>query len=237
MTTPHEMMPEYPRTLHLPHKANAKRDDLIASYDECKVIFTQPTSVECKIDGANSAMSILDGHPLIRNRNHILDKAYSKAKNASKMQFSSIWGWWYERRESFELLADTGPYTVYGDWMYMAHGMIYERLPSLFMTYDIYDYEVHKFLDPKKAREIIADCGFDTSPILAYGPVDSFEQLEELANGLDSFSDQPREGVYLKVSDGEHITHRFKMVREGFEQGKLLDQSKITRNNVVKEKG
>ena len=34
--------------------------------------------------------------------------------------------------------------------------------------------------------------------------------------------DKKREGVIVKVSDGEVITHRFKMVRQGFDQGCLL---------------
>ena len=229
------LLPEYPRTRHVPHKANAKRDDLVCTLDECKAIWTQPTAVSEKIDGSQCRMTIYDGNPVIGNRNHILNKAYSKAKTASKMQFSMVFNWWYEHYSAFRYLAEAGPYSVYGDWMYMQHGMHYDRLPSLFMTYDLYDYDAHEFLESKKAYEILQECGFSTVPLLHFGPLDSFEQLEELANELSPFSStEKREGVYLKVCDGKYVIERFKMVREGFEQGKYLDQAKITRNKVLK---
>jgi hypothetical protein len=230
----HNVLPEYPRTRHLPHKANAKRDDLIASYDECKLIFTQPTAIEEKVDGASCGMTIWEGHPLIRNRNHILNKAYSKKKNASKEQFSSIWTWWYDHRSNFKVLSEMGPYSVYGEWMWMAHGMIYNALPSLFLTYDLYDYERGIFVEPGEALATLAVCGFETVPLLSYDPVESFEQLETLANCPSAFTTQQREGIYLKVVHGNQVTHRFKMVREDFEQGKFLDSEKLMRNKLLK---
>jgi hypothetical protein len=229
------ILPEYPRTRSLPHKANAKRDDCICTLDECKSIWTQPVGISEKCDGANCRMTIFDDQPVIGNRNHILDKAYSheKIRNASKLQFSSIWGWWYQHKELFDALAESGPYSVYGDWMYMQHGMHYDLLPSLFMTYDVYDYEARAFLDPKLATGILEECGFSIVPFLHYGPVESFEQLEVMANGLTPFAtDSKREGVYLKVSDGKHVIDRFKMVREGFEQGKFLSQKTMIRNKL-----
>jgi atypical dual specificity phosphatase len=228
-----EILPEYPRTHHLPHKANAKRDDLIASLDECKVIFSEITSVEEKVDGSACGMSMLDDQPLIRNRNHILNKAYSKVKNSSKAQFSSVWNWWYENRKAFNLLLESGPYSVYGEWMYMAHGMIYDNLPSMFIAYDIWDFEERHFIDPKKTREVLTFCGFAESPILHYCRVESFEQLEKLTKATSVFDSlKQREGCYLKVTDGKKVTARFKMVGEDFVQGKYLDRNKITRNNI-----
>lgn len=177
---------------------------------------------------------MVDGHPLIGNRNHFLNKAYSGRRNASQMQFSRIFSWWYEHKHLFDALDEIGPYSVYGDWMYMQHGMEYTQLPSLFVAYDVYDYEAHKFLDVLKADTILRDVGFAVAPLLYYGPLDSFEQLEALANESSSFADERREGVYLKVCDGEYVTNRFKMVRADFEQGKYLDQTRILRNKVSK---
>lgn len=237
MKTPHleRIIPEYPRTRHLPHKANAKRDDLIATLDEVKAIWVCDTAVQEKIDGAQCRMAMVDGHPVIGNRNHILDKAYSKSKirNASKKQFTSIWGWWYEHRHLFEALEESGPFSVYGDWMYMQHGMCYDALPSLFMAYDVYDHEVGQFLNVRTADELLRGCGFSVVPLLHYGPIDGFEQLELLANEPTPYAEgQKREGVYLKVCNSDYVTERFKMVRDGFEQGKYLSQTGIMRNEV-----
>ena len=41
-----------------------------------------------------------------------------------------------------------------------------------------------------------------------------------------------REGVYVKVGDGRWVTHRFKMVRQGFIAGSHFS----TRPDVVKNK-
>lgn len=235
MTDLQRILPEYERTKHLPFKANAKRDDLICSLDNCNSIWTQPAGVSEKVNGASCRMTIFDDQPLIGNRNHILDKAYSheKIRNSSKLQFSSIWGWWYKHKVLFEALEEAGPYSVYGDWMYMQHGMHYDLLPSLFMTYDVYDYEVGKFLDPKVAMKILEECGFSVVPLLHYGPLDSFEQLEVMANEPTPFAtNAKREGVYLKVTDGKYVVDRFKMVREGFEQGKYLSQKTMLRNKL-----
>jgi ATP-dependent RNA circularization protein (DNA/RNA ligase family) len=227
--------PDYPRTRHLPFQANAKRDDLVASSQEAKIVFERSEiDVTEKIDGASCRMTMIEGQPLIGNRNHILDKSYAstKRKNASKMQFAPIWNWWYTHKECFEFLSSKGPYTVYGDWMYMAHGMIYDNLPSLFMCYDLFDYEKQIFIDTLDARIILKDCGFHCVPLLKYGCLDSYEELAELCNMESQFSYEKREGVYVKVSSGGAVTERFKMVRPDFSQGSLLNQTRIIRNNV-----
>jgi RNA ligase len=228
----HDIIPEYPRTKHLCFKANAKRDDLIASPEECKSIWTSNVATQEKIDGANCRMSLdveTNGalHPLIGNRQHIINKSYSseKIRTPAKQQFKPTWNWWYEHKENFNKLDELGPYSVYGDWMYMQHGMHYDLLPSLFMTYDVYDYRARAFLDPKLALAILEECGFSVVPLLHYGPIESFEQLETWANEPTPFAtDAKREGIYLKVSNGTHVVDRFKMVREGFEQGKYLSE-------------
>jgi len=234
--TEKEVLPTYPRTLHLPWKANAARGDLVADQKDCALIFTSPNlRVDEKIDGANCGMVLLDGECLIRNRDHILRKGYTKDTPA-KQQFKSVWTWFYAHKDEFELLASIGPYSVYGDWMVAQHGLEYDRLPSLFMTYDLFDHDKGKWLDSQKAKEILQTCGFHTVPEVHSGAVDSWEQLEELANQPSPFTSLGhREGLYLKVSDGKYITHRFKMVRESFKQGGLWSESEINRNTVVKE--
>ncbi len=187
---------------------------------------------EEKIDGANAGMVLgEDGHPIIRNRDHILTKGYLKDTPA-KLQFRSIFNWFYDHKKSFEKLQNIGPYSVYGDWMYMAHGMQYDLLPSLFVTYDLYQYDVDKFVDSTIAREILADCGFTVIQRLEIEDLTS-DKLIELANESSQYvKDGKREGIYVKVSDGQWITHRFKLVREDFVQGALF--SDVLVKNKVK---
>lgn len=116
--------------------------------------------------------------------------------------------------------------------MIQQHGMSYDSLPDWFIAYDIYDWEESKYIDPEKADVFLAECGFARLPIIHKGKVD-YQTLETLANEKSLFdSQQQREGVIVKVSDGEFITTKFKMVRQGFEQGCLLGDT-IARNKLA----
>lgn len=226
------ILPEFPRTRHLPWKPNTVRGDLVVSEDEAKVIFENPhTFVQEKVDGANSGMALVNGEPIIRNREHILRKGFVKDTPAKK-QFASIWGWFYDHRDNFKTLNDLlGPVSVYGEWMVQIHGMVYDSLPDWFLAYDVYDYETEKFFDPQVAVDALQKSGFSVVPTLKIG-VSSYEELEILANSNSLFTSSPREGVYVKVSNSKWQVDRFKMVRQGFIQGGLFD-NKILRKNCL----
>jgi ATP-dependent RNA circularization protein (DNA/RNA ligase family) len=231
-------LPEYPRTLHLPHKPNAKRDDLVASYNDVEDIFTsENVYIEEKIDGANSAMMLISrGHdevPLIRNRSHILSKGYNKATPA-KAQFSSIWNWFYENKDKFKALNELLGFEagVYGEWLYALHGIRYDKLPNLFMPFDIYNPIEGYYLDTGISRKALEDVGFEIIPLLHKGRIQNFEQLEELCEQNSPFASERREGVYIKITDGIKIVKRFKMVRSDFVQGCNWSDKTITRNGL-----
>lgn len=230
-------LPEYPRTLHLPHKPNAKRDDLVASLVDVKDIFVSDNVyVEEKIDGANSAMMLLANDvPLIRNRSHILSKGYNKATPA-KAQFSSIWGWFYENKDKFKELNELLGFEagVYGEWLYALHGIKYDKLPNLFVPFDIYNPIERHYLDTGIGRKALEDVGFEIIPLLHKGKVDNFEQLEEFCEQFSPFASERREGVYIKVTDGLKIIGRFKKVRPDFVQGCNWSDKMITRNGLRK---
>lgn len=90
-------------------------------------------------------------------------------------------------------------------------------------TYDVYDWEKGYYIDPKKADTVLRECGFFVVPTLFYGKLNGYETLETMANGQSEFTvGAKREGIVVKVSNGEAVTTKFKMVRQGFEQGCLL---------------
>lgn len=232
-----EILPAYPRTPHVPWKAPTfPGEGYVATFAECMSLFSSPfVRVDEKIDGSNCGMALVDGFPLIRNREHILRKGYRKDTPA-KMQFKSVWTWFYGHKHNFEALASQGNYSVYGDWMYAQHGLEYDLLPSLFMTYDLFDYAAKRWLDSHSAKEILRDCGFSTAPELHVGSLIGWAQLEDMTNQPSPFTTKGnREGVYVKVSDGRWIIQRFKMVREGFKQGGLWSDSVIRPNVVIGE--
>lgn len=226
------ILPSYPRTPHLPHKPNASGDDLVAPESEATVLFGAHICVEEKIDGASVGVAVLDGHPVVRNRDHILRKGYVK-NTAAKKQFASLWNWFYDHQDQIESLV---PYSIYGEWLVAQHGIYYSRLPDWFVPYDLYDPEVGQFLSPVKARELLTQAGF-AIPVLRFLGIfeGSYTDLETWANSPAAWADEKAEGIYIKVCGEEYVTHRFKMVREDFQRGALWNPKQLTRNKVCNE--
>lgn len=231
-----EIIPDYPRTRHLPWNPNAQREDLVATKAESKIIFTSSRMVvEEKIDGANCGMCVYDDHPLIRNRNSFIHKGNNKVRTPAKMQFASIFNWFYENIDKFKVLNNSLGYevSIYGEWLYALHGIKYDQLPSYFVAFDVYDFNKRIFLDPLFARSHLNNAGFNVVPLLHEGPVEDWTQLEELCQKPSLFSTtDTREGVYVKIGNGKELTHRFKMVRPDFVQGCNWSKTSITKNKV-----
>lgn len=237
-----KVLPDFPRTSHLPYKAvfgvNLSSDDSIASPESSSVIFTDlPIFIEEKIDGANCGMCLYEGHPVIRNRSHILNKGYLKDTPA-KIQFRYAWNWFYDNKEKFEKLNELAGFEVgvYGEWLYALHGIRYDKLPSYFVAYDLFDWYPLKFIATSKARELLVAAGFSVPPLLHTGKVESWEQLETLCNEQSAFSTiDKREGLYVKISDsdGKYLADRYKMVRSDYVQGCNWDLRTITKNKLA----
>ncbi len=230
-----KILPDYPRTRHLPWKPNTARGDLVATNIEiANVLKSDKVQVTEKVDGAQCGMALYEGHPVIRNSDHILAKGYVKETPAKK-QFASVFNWFYKHQDRFEKLNQiAGPVGVYGEWMVAQHGLEYDNLPELFLTFDLYNYESGLFVAAARAREALLESGFTVVPQLYYGKLESLEQLEVLSNEPSPFTTKgPREGVYVKVSDDWWVTDRYKMVRQGFVQGALWDKKQLKRNAVT----
>lgn len=224
-------LPAYPRTPHLPYKPNMSKDDILANEKDTHVFFGYHTTIEEKIDGASVGLAVIDDHPIVRNRDHILNKGFVK-DTAAKKQFTSLWNWYYKNEDKFKSLKG---YSVFGEWVLAQHGIHYTKLPDWFIAYDLYDPKKDCFLSPVLSRKILVDAGFFVPVLRFQGEFDeNYEKLEEYANMQSSWSDEKSEGIYLKVCDGERMLHRFKMVREDFVRGLLWNPKEIRKNTCVK---
>jgi atypical dual specificity phosphatase len=225
-------MPAFVRTPHLPYKPNCTHDDLLATHEEVASVFLTECRVYEKVDGSNLGMCLWEDHPAVRTKSHILRKGFL-GKTPAKNQYRSVFNWFHDHMDRFQKLADEFPLppVVYGEWMYMSHGILYDNLPDLFIAFDIWDGS--DFVEPDRSRSLLADCGFSTPPELYRGPVQSYGQLESLCNGDSEWvlsGDRRREGVYVKQG-----TDRFKMVRSDFVPGKYFEASdagEMVRNRV-----
>jgi hypothetical protein len=228
------VLPPYPPTLHYPYKPNLKPGDKVATVTDTEILRTAKVYIQEKVDGASCGMSLLDDHPSIRGKKHLFRKGFNK-ETPSVKQFADVWNWFKKHQHLFEKLNDElGLASVYGDWMVAQHGIEYDRLPSYFLTYDIYDPQQGKFLDTRLAQTILTRIGFAVTPIVYEGKFPTEEHLDLLLNGDTIFSTKAkREGLYIKVSDGQWITHRFKMVRPGFVPGALFLKDDFLRNTLI----
>lgn len=230
------LLPEYPRTLHLPHKPNISHGDAVAMVDEAAVVFHAPKIVvDEKVDGAGCAMALVNGHPLIRSREHFLRKGYRK-ETPAKMQFVNVWGWFYEHIDLFRALEkEMAGVSVYGEWMVAQHGIEYDRLQSWFYAFTLYDQDEQRYVDPELSRRVLEGVGFTMPPLIHVGQVKSYEQLEAWTQEPSALaSNALREGIYLKIGDGRWLTDYFKMVRTDYERGALWDGKRLKKNRVLK---
>lgn len=228
------ILPDFPRTQHLPLEPNATSDDRVASEREMKDFLAQPhVYIQEKIDGANSGIALYNGHPLVRNRNHILNKAYAPRKTPAQTQFSAIWTWFYTNQKKLEKLEKKLGFlpSVYGEWLFAQHVIAYDKLPDWFIAYDIYDHERKLFIDPNDAIEALKSVGFATAPNLAVD-VRNTSELLALRDGPSAFADTPREGIYLKSSDGLKVTGRFKMVAPWYKSDDDWNKKALTKNKL-----
>lgn len=234
-------LPKFPRTFHLPIEPNASRDDLIAPPDSLEILKDHSLVVEEKVDGANVGISVYKGEPLIRNRNHILNKGYGRKDTPAKKQYAPLWNWFYANMDKFaeaEKLLGFTP-AIYGEWLYARHTIEYDKLPDWFIAYDIYDPEGRYFLGPDYYRDILSTAGFSVVPKVAWGPV-AAEELLMLRDEQSEFSStSQREGLYLKTTSeyfqfGQKCGKRLKMVRNAFITDDHWNNKLLVTNKVIK---
>lgn len=218
-------LPEYVRTPHLPG-SRADADDIFAdSSDLARIFHCKDLWIEEKIDGANVGIGIVDGHPIARNRRNILTKG-KQPKNPSGKQFLPLWNWIESHKDAIVELSD---YTIYGEWLWMAHGIQYTQLPAYFVAFDLYDYTKNSFVPIEESRKMLQDVGFATPPLIHRGEIDSIERLEEMVHSPSVYEPScSREGIYLRIADS-----RYKMVRHDFVPGKFW-QEKIIKNSLAR---
>lgn len=225
------ILPEFPRTAHLPVEPNAESDDIIASDSELSIFLSNTLYVDEKIDGTNLGIALLGDNPIVRNRSHILRKGYDKRKTPAQIQYQRVWTWIYDNINKLAYLNQKLGFTasVYGEWLYAQHVVPYNQLPNLFIAYDIYNSDEKQFLSPKEAREYLLMAHFDVAPLLDVGKFTQ-QELIEIRDGDSAFSSlSPREGVYIKSEDG---AQRYKMVSPWFKSDDDWNKKPLIKNTL-----
>lgn len=233
---------KYPRTRHLEgSRLQPGDEDLdqmrLADLSGCHLV------VEEKVDGANCALSFSpDGELLLQSRGHYL------TGGPRERQFAPFKAWAAAHAEAFlDVLEDR--YVVYGEWMWAKHTVFYDRLPHLFLEFDVLDRESGEFLSTPARRRLLSPLPLVSVPVLHEGPLAGRKALldllshslfkspgwrESLADAAAEAGLDPQvvaaqtdgssiaEGLYVKHEEGDRVVGRYKWVRADFLQA-ILD--------------
>ena len=123
---------------------------------------------------------------------------------------------WLEPRLDmlFEILSEK--FILFGEWCYAQHSIFYDRLPDWFLGFDIYDKRFGRFLSSERRDALLRKMGITPVPFVARGNFTYSELLKLLS--VSKFTDQPAEGIYLRVDQGDWLAQRAKLVRPAFVQ-------------------
>jgi hypothetical protein len=116
--------------------------------------------------------------------------------------------------------------------MYAKHSIYYDKLPDLFLAYDIWSVEDKEFLSP----EVVSDLLDKTN--IKYIKSDkviikSIDDIIKLSESVSEYRDGLVEGIVIKTSSGRFIDKCFKIVNKHFNRSdnfnEILLKNRITR--------
>mmetsp|Transcript_53454 Transcript_53454/g.130135 ORF Transcript_53454/g.130135 Transcript_53454/m.130135 type:complete len:467 (-) Transcript_53454:1320-2720(-) len=240
---------KFPRTAHLFDTGGTATtvDDLIVADVEriCHTLACnpfKPTIVEEKVDGANLGIRIIDGEILVQNRSHYIS-------SAEHPQFHRIQPWIEEHRSTLQGILGSENLILYGEWCVARHSILYDRLPDIFVAFDLYDIEVGRFYSRCRFHHALSGSEIPVVPTLGVLPTLPGDKLHhdgtsktrpgnkkgqqtkkghsDLVNiilGLLEKSSEFRhegtvEGVVVRQDERDWMLQRYKVVRPDFVRG------------------
>ena len=227
-----KLSPEYRRIPHFNKEISKMTHDDIEL--ETPIQFPFNAYVSEKVDAANVGIAWFDDAPVVRNRKHILNKGYSKIKTPAKKQFQPIWNFVHEHKKDLikiNQLWDT-PLCVFGEWMNVKHSIYYDKLPSLFIAYDIWCPEDNNFLSVHNFENLMnqTNIHYVKNELVT---ISSIEQIVELSELPSNYYDGISEGIVMKIDSGDYNKTIFKVVNKYFERSEDFNDELI-KNKIIK---
>lgn len=161
----------------------------------------EPVVVEEKLDGANVCLW-WDAGPQVASRGGqgTMDRAG---------QLGRLRAWSAERAGALEVLLADG-WALYGEWLWLRHGVAYDRLPDWLVALDLWHQDRGFASLPERGRRC-EEAGLALPPRLFSGVLGSRETLFGLL-GSSKAGTWPAEGLMLRAADGR----RCKLVAREF---------------------
>ncbi|WP_028324425.1 RNA ligase family protein [Desulfatirhabdium butyrativorans] len=201
---------KFPSTPHLATMPGVDiRGDKVLTALERDAFLTYEVTVEEKVDGANLGLSF-DSHGNIRAQNR---GAYLHLPGSG--QWKKLGEWLARHIDAlFEHLSDR--YILFGEWCYAQHSICYENLPDWFLAFDVYDREAGRFLATAHRDRLLGKMHISQVPDIARGRF-TYPEIEDLLS-QSKLTNQPAEGIYLRIDHGDWLEQRAKLVRPAFIQ-------------------
>ncbi len=221
--------PDYQRIPHLSKSISQMTHDDIEV--EGSIAFPLECWVQEKVDGANMGVSWTSG-PVLRNRNNILKKGYIDTDTPAKLQFRPAWNWIHDNRKDIIRIQDKyiSNVTIYGEWLYAKHSIFYDKLPDLFIAYDIYVCEENRFLSPIEFEKVMSttNISYVKSKKMIFKSMSDVVTESERAsiyrNGMS-------EGIVLKTENGLFLDETYKVVNKFFERSDNFNKE-LVKNKI-----
>ena len=201
---------KFPSTPHLATMPGVDiRDDKVLTKSERDEFLTHEVILEEKVDGANLGLSFdVDGNIRAQNRG-----AYLHLPGSG--QWKKLGEWLALHTDAFfEYLSDRR--ILFGEWCYAQHSIFYDHLPDWFLAFDVYDREERRFLATARRDRLLGQMHISKVPGIARGRF-TYPEIQELLS-KSKLTNQPAEGIYLRIDHGDWLEQRAKLVRPAFIQ-------------------
>ena len=185
--------PAYPRTPHL-WLLPGRTGRYVLPANEVDRLLQQPVTVEEKLDGANVSIWC-DANNLIRVASRGGSDAMDRASQLGRLRA------WAAAQPSLTALLQDG-WVLYGEWMWLTHGISYDALPDWLVCLDLWHAETG--FAPLAERD--AKCraaGLTLPPTLFADVPQTRERLLQLLGPSRFSSTALAEGLVLRGPQGE----------------------------------
>jgi len=212
--------PPYPRTPHLwPPAGSTGR--LVVPADQVPRWLSEPLVVEEKLDGANVSLWLDMG------RVDVASRGGAGARDRAG-QLGRLRAWAADRQETLTGLLEGG-WVVYGEWLWLQHGVHYDRLTDWLVALDLW-HPGSGFAPVNERDRRCWAAGLALPPRLFDGVTGDEDRLYRLLAGSALSTHQPAEGLVLRRADGQ----RCKFVAPGHARRSDAEWSQAPQYNALR---
>jgi len=184
-----DRIPKMPSMKHLPwSQEDARQQKWLRESQTTEMFLGEEVVITEKLDGANACITS--------------EKVYARSHSAEPHRDA----WDYLKKKHREELMHkiSDKYAYFGEYLYARHSIKYERLPSYFIVFGVYDRESGRWLSWDKTEILASEIGLPTSPELGRYIVSTVDALKEMPEG-ESFYGPVREGYVVRRTEGFDI--------------------------------